>query len=162
MSLFLVTPSAVPMDEIDEFRKEFFDSGLKIQGCDGLSYATSAYDWLLHGLWVSRGQNIQMFSYSTELQQYVGCIRLTPFVPSHMVANLALNVGQSIRPSLWNRGLGTQQLREGLKMLKDLGLQECLMSVKSGSASERVVEKCGGTILFESGEDRVYQILLTK
>lgn len=162
MPLFLVTPSSVPMEEVDSFRKEFIDSNLKIHGSNGLRRAANASDWYHHWLWAGDGEHIQFFSYSTELNQYVGCIRLTPLIPSYMVSNLGFNIGQSIRPSLWNRGLGTLQLQEGLRVLKDMGLKECIVSAATNSASARVIEKCGGTELFRKDHDTIYQILLTK
>lgn len=162
MPLFLVTPSSVPMEEVDKFRQEFIDNNLKIHGCNGLRRATSAYDWYLHWLWAGDGAHLQFFSYSTELNQYVGCIRLTPAIPPYMVSALGFNVGYSIRPSLWNQGLGTLQLQEGLRVLKDMGLKECIVAATTGSASAHVIEKRGGTELFRKDSDTVYRILLTK
>lgn len=162
MPLFLVTPSSVPMEEVDKFRQEFIYNNLKIHGCNGLQWATSTYDWYLHWLWGGNGAHLQFFSYSTELNQYVGCIRLTPTIPPYMVSALGFNVGYSIRPSLWNQGLGTLQLQEGLKVLKDMGLKECIVSAATGSASERVIKKCGGIELFRKDSDTVYKIPLIK
>lgn len=148
MPLFLVTPSSVGVEAIDDFRQEFINAAVKIHGCYGLRRSANAGDWFQRFVYQNDGQTLQYFSWSTIFQQYVGCIRLNPVVPSHMLFNFGLNIGYSIRPSLWNKGLGTLQLKEGLNVLRDLGLKQCGIGADLGSASARVIEKCGGVFQY--------------
>lgn len=78
--------------------------------------------------------------------EYLGelCIRLKR---SGRHPTVASNVYFQIRPSMRNRGYGTQLLVLGLSKARSLGLNEVLASVNERNlASRRIIEKCGGVL----------------
>lgn len=55
------------------------------------------------------------------------------------------HIGYLTHPAYRNRGIGTFALREGLKLLADMGVKEALVTcLDENTASVRVIEKCGG------------------
>lgn len=158
MDLLFLTPSAVPVPEIQEFREEFVSRGLKIHGSRGLRKAEDIDSWRDSAPVSTDGTTRYFFSYSPALGRIVGCMRLSPVITTDLLFLHGMNVGYSIRPSLWNRGFGTLQLQEGLHVLKDWGLTECAIAAKGGSASERVIQKCGGTLWACHDSEYIYRV----
>lgn len=65
------------------------------------------------------------------------------------------NVGYNVHPSYRNRGIATWALRAALEMLRAKGMTEALLTCSHGNtASQRVIEKCGGRRIADSTRRR--------
>lgn len=69
------------------------------------------------------------------------------------------HIGYKVRPSARNRGVATEALRLGLRILRDLGIHQALVTcADSNLASARVIEKCGGRRIADAGPERRYLV----
>lgn len=146
--LKLLAPHMVPASEIDAFIKEFRDSGATdIQGGAG-SINMTGKEFLSKRPWL-KYQNNFCFLTMNEIDEIVGCIRLSTTINEESIKTGAYNVGYSIRPSYRNRGYGTEQLRLGLKWLQSFCPGSIVhLAVKCDNlASNRTAKAAGGTEL---------------
>lgn len=82
--------------------------------------------------------------------------RLTP-----ELWQLGGHIGYIVDPAYRNRGIATLALRECLKVLAAIGVAEALVTCDdTNAASARVIEKCGGRRIDDSGPRRRYLIPL--
>lgn len=146
--LKLLAPHMVPVSEIDAFIKEFRDSGVTdIPGGAGVSKMTGK-EFLRKRPWLKYQDSFCFFTMN-EIDEIVGCIRLSTTVNEESIKTGAYNIGYSIRPSYRNRGYGTEQLRLGLKWLKSYCPGSIVhLAVKCDNlASNRTAKAAGGTEL---------------
>lgn len=73
------------------------------------------------------------------------------------------HIGYKVRPSERNRGVATAALKLGLERLRELGVEQALVTCHdTNTASARVIEKCGGRRIedaqTEQGTERRYWV----
>lgn len=154
----MAPPSEEWMEYIRDFRNSFVQAGEKhIHGAEGLIHFDDAGEWVRKMR--KQHSNIILCSYMHDAM--VGVIRLTPHPTQEQVTNGSLNVGQSICPGWRGLGFGTKQLRMGLSILRQMGIQSPMCSVyMDNKASMTTVERTGGTLICKDGDSFVYQWLL--
>lgn len=144
--LKLLTPHMVPASEIDAFVKEFKDSGATaIPGGAGVINMTGR-EFLRKRPWLKYENNFCFFTMN-EIDEIVGCIRLSTTINEESIRTGAYNIEYSIRPSYRNRGYGTEQLSLGLKWLQSFCSGSIVhLAVKCDNvASNRTARAAGGT-----------------
>lgn len=85
--------------------------------------------------------------------EIVGMINIRINKNSEFVRNEIGNIGYSIRPTMWGRGLATQMLKGALEFLNPLANEITLVCASDNAASERVIQKCGGVLEAEFYSD---------
>ena len=102
-------------------------------------------------------------------QNYLGSGDIRHFLNDNL-RRLGGNIGYSIRPSAWRKGLGTMQLALLLVQAKKLRIHRPLVTCFDGNtASARIIEKNGGRLLHKLSNSfggqmrltRIYEIDLT-
>lgn len=69
------------------------------------------------------------------------------FSLTDFLLNYGGHIGYAVRPSMQNRGLATEMLREGLRLAKDYGFDRVLcVCDEDNLASEKVILKNGGVL----------------
>jgi len=104
-------------------------------------------------------------------RNYIGSGDVRHFLNSRL-RHLGGNIGYSIRPAAWGRGLGTLQLSMLLHEAKKLHIAKPIITCfDTNAASAKVIEKNGGVLLekrlnqTDDGKNkltRIYEIDLTK
>lgn len=157
--LVLVPPSRPTVPELEDFRQEFVDRGEKIYGCTRFLRYTDVSAWLKDKPWKIYRDNFQFFSFDTERELCVGCIRISLQFNGGGAINHGYNFGASIRPTERGRGYGKQQLYLAIQFMKDFGEGPCLPATdRTNIASIRNITTCGGEWLFDQDDVSVFKI----
>lgn len=159
--LSCVPASPIIWDEIREFYYSCVSQGVaRIHGSEDLSKFIDDMPGWFGWLYTEscRNNSSVMFTVDTTVAGLVGvfCIRdLTP----KGVRNGAYHYGHTVRPDLWNRGYGKEQLQLGMSYIAMRGNKEMLLSVKPYNlASIGAIKAVGGTFLYSVNEHDVYSI----
>ncbi len=82
----------------------------------------------------------------TSAETYLGAVSLRHELNDFLLSTGG-HIGYSVRPSARRRGLATAALRESLRLARDLGLAQVLVTcVEDNVASRRTIERAGGEL----------------
>lgn len=153
-----VPPATLHIPYIQGYRESFISAGEKhIHGAEGLIHYPDIQAWIDTRI-LSNNNSLVLCSLVRDVM--VGTLRVTPYPTEEQLETGSYNIGQSIRPDARGVGYGTLQLTAGINILRMLGVEAPMCSIRLTNASSiRVAEKTGATRLREEGDSAVYQWL---
>lgn len=153
-----VPPAPQHISYIKDYRESFIVAGEKhIHGAEGLIHYPNIQEWLDTKILTN---NNSLVLCSLVGDTMVGTLRVTPHPIEKQLEIGSYHVGQSIRPDARGVGFGTTQLDAGIRILRMLGIETPMCSIRlTNTASIRTAEKTGATRLRKEGDSAVYQWL---
>ena len=155
--LELVFPTKEYKNQIEEYRKEFFDNGEKrIPGCAGLDKTENIDEWLKNIQNNLSEENITHKKVPSTVyltirksdKKIVGNLQIRHRLNKSLL-NYGGHIGDSVRPSERRKGYATEQIRLALKKCKELGIGNVLMDCdKTNIGSAKSIMNNGG--IFEN------------
>lgn len=106
--------------------------------------------------------------WTIDKEKFIGSFTIRSRIDTYFLINYIGHIGYAIRPSCYNLGYATFQLKEALKICKGMGIGSIRITCSvENLASKRVIEKCGGIYLrtmdkqyFSKSSYHIYEIIL--
>lgn len=153
----LIKPDIDYKEDIFKYKEEMFKSGADIlEGCGGLDRYNSYEEWIDHLKSYENRNKIDPASGKVEGSQYMlvdeeahrilGMINLRHYL-NEKLRRTSGHIGYSVRPGERRKGYGKRQLKEALKIIKKLGVNDVLITCDTDNvASFKTIEACGGVL----------------
>ncbi|NCA67546.1 MAG: GNAT family N-acetyltransferase [Clostridia bacterium] len=160
--LTLIPPIKEYEKEIFDFKDEMLSFGdIEFNGCGRLEQYSSFEEWKDHlDSYADRNkmdpscglvEGRQYMLFDTEKKRVLGMANVRHYLNDFLM-NLGGHIGYSIRPTERGKGYGTLQLKLALEKLKEIGVNDVLVTCDDdNTASYKTIESCGGTL-----ENKVY------
>lgn len=153
----LIKPSKEYIKEIEDFKKEIFnsDSKYKYEGCAGLQNFDDINEWIKKIDAYSSKETCPSDKVPSSLyllvrdedDKVVGMIDIRHHIDHPVLSTIGGHIGYSIRPSERGKGLGTMMLSKALVKCKELGNDRILVTCyKDNDSSEKVILNNGGEL----------------
>lgn len=172
-NLFLTRPSKDFMEEIWEYRQEYFDFGeTQINGSCGIAKYDDFDEWLELVLSIEKDKlrnNVHastFFSVRKTDNRVIGSIQLRHFLTPELEEHGG-HIGYGIRPSERRKGYGKQQLLLVLDVAREMAIPNVMIvCYKDNIYSSKTALSCGGILIcensYEGKEQQIYSIDLSQ
>ena len=92
------------------------------------------------------GQPVSFHFWAVDGSRFIGEFQLRTEFPEKVMMEIG-SIGYAVRVSEWGKGYGTEILRQGLEIARDLGMEKVLLTINDkNTASIHVCEKLGGKL----------------
>ena len=160
----LIKPSKDYIKEIEDFKKEIFnsDAKYKYEGCAGLQHFDDINEWIEKLEAYSSAETCPKDKVPSTLYLFVrdeddkivGMIDVRHHINHPVLSTIGGHVGYSVRPSERGKGIGTEMLKAALVKCKEFGIDKVLVTCyKDNDSSEKVILNNGGVFEKEIQQD---------
>lgn len=149
---FLTLPHESYAEDIGAYRSEFLEHNSSMNGCGSLKITADPIEWIeisrryMDKEKVPDGQmQATQFLYVRESDKKLCGMILVRHCFNNFPEKFAGHIGYSVCPSMRQRGIATQMLRDCLPFCKSIGLDKVLISCRADNeGSRRVILANGG------------------
>ncbi len=139
-------------DGYKAYCREFYDHNIVFFRPSNPKYLVG--DWFMRTKdWYDRkekglveGQSVSFHYWAVDDGRFIGEFQLRTEFPPKVMLDIG-SIGYAVRVSEWNKGYGTQILRQGLEIAKRYGMEKVLLIInEKNAASIHICEKLGGKL----------------
>ena len=145
----LKEPTALDKNIVMEYRQECLDAGL-LKGVGFLLGTVDTFEeWFDIVQKRKNSPDIQtkyLFIRKSD-NKLIGILNIRHSLNDPLLLKYNGNIGSSIRPSERRKGYGSEVLKLGINICKNLNIQSILLICgENNIASKKIIEKCGGVL----------------